>query len=99
MSPTSPDPRDGLPAPRPPADFPAPPDDGAADHLPGLALPARRLTASSGAEFDRELLAHPRTVLFVYPRMSPVFPPDTQPAAVAGWLTAHPVETAGAPNA
>jgi hypothetical protein len=32
-----------------PADLPAPVDDGAADHLPGLALPPVALAATTGA--------------------------------------------------
>ena len=49
-----------------PADLPAPTDDGAADHLPGMAMPALVLDSSQGpvdlAEFTAE-----RAVIYVYP--------------------------------
>jgi peroxiredoxin len=50
-----------------PRDLPAPVDDGAADHLEGMAVPAIELESSVGpvdlAEFGAE-----RAVLYVYPR-------------------------------
>jgi len=49
--------------------LPAPVDDGAADHLPGMAIPPVALTASDGRNVR---LDHPgpsaRMVLFAYPR-------------------------------
>jgi peroxiredoxin len=46
-----------------PADLPVPEDDGAADHLPGMAVPALRLDEVDLAEAARGTL-----VAFVYPR-------------------------------
>jgi peroxiredoxin len=51
-----------------PSGLPVPVDDGAADHLPGRALPALRLPATVGGEVDLGALDGPRTVLYVYPR-------------------------------
>lgn len=51
-----------------PADLPAPEDDGAADHLPGLAVPAISLTATGGREIDLATLAATRLVAYLYPR-------------------------------
>ncbi len=52
-----------------PEGLPAPVDDGAADHLPGMAFPHVELTASDGQNVR---LDHPRpstrTVLYAYPR-------------------------------
>src|SRR4249919_1813332 len=49
-----------------PADLPAPRDDGAADHLTGMAMPAIVLDSSQGpvdlAEFAAE-----RAVIYIYP--------------------------------
>jgi peroxiredoxin len=62
-----------------PADLPVPEDDGAADHLPGLTLPAIELPSTAGSTVslaglggDRKAGGHPRTpgprtVLYVYP--------------------------------
>lgn len=53
-----------------PPDLPVPVDDGAADHLPGLAVPAVRLPSTLGGEIDlAEAAAGPgRLVVYVYPR-------------------------------
>jgi peroxiredoxin len=53
-----------------PPDLPVPLDDGAADHLPGLRLPALALLATTGGEVDlAEAAAAAGTlVLYVYPR-------------------------------
>jgi peroxiredoxin len=53
-----------------PPDLPAPADDGAADHLPGLRVPAVRLPSTHGGELDlAEVAAGPgRLVVYVYPR-------------------------------
>ncbi len=52
-----------------PNGLPAPVDDGAADHLPGMVIPPVALTASDGRKVR---LDHPgpsaRTVLYAYPR-------------------------------
>lgn len=50
-----------------PPDLPVPEDDGAADHLPGLEIPALVLPSSQG-EIDLAGLAARRLVLYVYPR-------------------------------
>ena len=51
-----------------PADLPVPEDDGAADHLPGTAIPHLMLPATTGGELDLADLAAARLVAYVYPR-------------------------------
>src|SRR3954452_14140714 len=53
-----------------PPDLPAPVDDGAADHLPGLSVPAVRLPSTHGGEIElAEAAVGPgRLVVYVYPR-------------------------------
>lgn len=51
-----------------PPDLPIPEDDGAADHLPGLAVPALSLPASDGRRLDLAELAAGRLVAYFYPR-------------------------------
>ncbi|HSS33033.1 MAG TPA: peroxiredoxin [Solirubrobacterales bacterium] len=51
-----------------PPDLPVPEDDGAADHLPGLAVPALSLPASDGSDLDLAELAAGRLVAYFYPR-------------------------------
>jgi peroxiredoxin len=51
-----------------PADLPAPGDDGAADHLPGLALPDLRVPATDGGEVALTTLGYDgRGILYCYP--------------------------------
>jgi peroxiredoxin len=50
-----------------PENLPVPTDDGAADHLPGLPIPAVVLPASSGEAVDLELAADKTLVVYVYP--------------------------------
>jgi peroxiredoxin len=52
-----------------PTDLPVPTDDGAADHLPGLALPSVELASTAGGAVSLDGLGRerPRTVLYVYP--------------------------------
>ncbi len=50
-----------------PPDLPAPEDDGAADHLPGLELPIIRLAATDGRRVDLSALSG-KAVVYVYPR-------------------------------
>jgi len=50
-----------------PADLPAPVDDGAADHLPGLRVPALRLASTAGRLVDLGALGPGRAVLYCYP--------------------------------
>jgi peroxiredoxin len=52
-----------------PDDLPVPEDDRACDHLPGRAIPALRLHATTGEPIDlAELGASGTAVLFIYPR-------------------------------
>jgi peroxiredoxin/mannose-6-phosphate isomerase-like protein (cupin superfamily) len=50
-----------------PDDLPAPRDDGAARHLPGMAMPKLALTATDGRPVDLSALGEGRTVLYLYP--------------------------------
>ncbi len=51
-----------------PANLPVPVDDGACDHLPGLALPSMLLTSTAGEAVN--LAAHPGTrVIYFYPML------------------------------
>jgi peroxiredoxin len=50
-----------------PPDLPAPEDDGACDHLPGMRVPSLALRATDGGELRLDELPG-RTVLFCYPR-------------------------------
>jgi peroxiredoxin len=63
-----------------PDGLPGPVDDGAADHLVGLAVPAIALPATTGGVLDLVEIAATRSVLFIYPRTG-------QPgvALPAGW--------------
>ena len=53
-----------------PPDLPVPVDDGAADHLPGLAVPSVRLPSTLGGELDlgAAVVGPERVVVYVYPR-------------------------------
>jgi len=62
-----------------PPDLPAPQDDGAAAHLPGMRIPALTLESSQGP-VDLAELASERAVIYLYPKTgTPGEPP------VAGW--------------
>ena len=50
-----------------PADLPVPEDDGAADHLTGLAAPHIELPATTGEAIGLDALGAGRTVLYAYP--------------------------------
>lgn len=50
-----------------PDDLPAPVDDGACDHLPGLAVPSIELPASDGGAVSLGALGG-RTIVYAYPR-------------------------------
>jgi peroxiredoxin len=50
-----------------PADLPVPEDDGAARHLPRLAMPPVALTSTTGATIRLDNLGDGRTVLYLYP--------------------------------
>lgn len=62
-----------------PAGLPAPDDDGAAVHLVGMSVPALRLPATTGGEFDLAG-AVGTLVLFLYPRTGE---PGVEPPS--GW--------------
>ena len=49
-----------------PDDLPAPADDGAADHLPGAAMPALALPATDGSAVDLAALPE-RSIVYAYP--------------------------------
>jgi peroxiredoxin len=51
-----------------PPDLPIPVDDGAADHLAGMALPDLRLASTRGGTPSLSELATARLVAYVYPR-------------------------------
>jgi peroxiredoxin len=51
-----------------PSDLPVPENDGAADHLPGMAIPALTLPSTDSAVGDLAQLASGRLVAYVYPR-------------------------------
>lgn len=50
-----------------PDNLPIPEDDGAASHLPGMALPRLKLTTSEGRTVDLSALGTGRTVIYLYP--------------------------------
>ncbi|HEX7298009.1 MAG TPA: peroxiredoxin [Solirubrobacteraceae bacterium] len=51
-----------------PTGLPVPVDDGAADHLPGSAVPDVALPSTLGGELDLAQAATERLVVYVYPR-------------------------------
>jgi peroxiredoxin len=51
-----------------PSGLPAPVDDGACAHLPGLAMPPIRLPSTAGRLVDLGALRAGRTVIYCYPR-------------------------------
>lgn len=53
-----------------PPDLPAPVDDGACDHLPGMAMPRLQLPTTGGGTVDLGRLPD-RTVIYAYPRTRP----------------------------
>lgn len=52
-----------------PPDLPVPVDDGAASHLPGHAMPALGLPATTGEDVRLDRLGAGRTVVYLFPRM------------------------------
>jgi peroxiredoxin len=64
-----------------PSDLPEPKDDGAADHLPGLAVPEVLLPATDGTTVALGSSAAPRTVVYAYPWTGR----PGEPALVADW--------------
>ena len=65
-----------------PDDLPVPEDDGAADHLPGAALPPITLVATDGASVRLDALDG-LSVVFAYPRTGR--PGEEPPGGEAGW--------------
>jgi peroxiredoxin len=65
-----------------PDDIPAPEDDGAVDHLRGVALPPVALSATDGAVVRLDELRG-RSVVFGYPRTGR--PGEEPPGGEAGW--------------
>jgi peroxiredoxin len=51
-----------------PPDLPVPEDDGACDHLAGMAVPAIALTSTAGRSVLLAETGRPRRVVYVYPR-------------------------------
>lgn len=51
-----------------PPSLPQPVDDGACNHLLGMAIPAVKLASTSGHEVDLAALGPGRTVIYCYPR-------------------------------
>jgi peroxiredoxin len=51
-----------------PSDLPRPIDDGACDHLVGMAMPHVKLPTTSGRTVDLGALESGRTVIYCYPR-------------------------------
>ena len=52
-----------------PPDLPVPEDDGACDHLTGMAVPHIALPATAGPDVDLAATGSPRTVVYAYPRI------------------------------
>ncbi len=63
-----------------PPNLPVPEDDGAADHLDGLAVPSLDLPSNAGGSADLAELAAGRLVAYIYPRTGT--PGEPSPA---GW--------------
>jgi peroxiredoxin len=63
-----------------PPNLPAPVDDGAADHLEGMALPDLHLASSLGGIENLAELASERLVAYIYPRTGTPGEPST-----SGW--------------
>lgn len=63
-----------------PPDLPVPRDDGAADHLPGLQLPALELPSTLGGYANLAAASRERLVVYAYPRTGTPGQPSP-----AGW--------------
>ena len=70
-----------------PDDLPVPVDDGACDHLTGMALPDLVLPSTAGGTVRLDDPAAPRTVLFAYPLTAR--PGEEPPGGMAGWTAIH----------
>lgn len=54
-----------------PPDLPVPVDDGACNHLPGLAVPSIKLRSTRDRWVDLSALSAPRVVVYCYPHRRP----------------------------
>lgn len=59
-----------------PANLPAPADDGAAKHLPGMSIPRLHLSSTAGGVIDLAEWARAGLVLYVFTKMGPPEAPD-----------------------
>jgi len=66
-----------------PDDLPIPIDDGATDHLPGLAVPPIELPSTDGGAVRLDDPQAPRTVVFAYPRTGR--PGEESPGGDEAW--------------
>ncbi len=66
-----------------PSDLPIPVDDGAADHLRGMAVPPIVLPATDGTTVRLDGSDAPRTIVFAYPRTGR--PDQDLPGGVDAW--------------
>ena len=66
-----------------PDDLPVPADDGACDHLTGMAWPAVALPATSGRTVSLAAAAEPWLVVYCYPRTG--LPDQDPPGGLQAW--------------
>ena len=66
-----------------PPDLPVPVDDGAADHLPGTAMPPIALHGTDGGDHRLDDPDGPPTIVFAYPRTGR--PGEDPPGGLAEW--------------
>ncbi len=66
-----------------PGDLPVPIDDGACDHLTGMAVPGVALPSTGGGTVRLDDATAPRTVVFVYSLTAK--PDEEPPGGMAGW--------------
>ena len=66
-----------------PPDLPVPVDDGAADHLPGTAMPPIALRGTDGGDHRLDDPDGPPTIVFAYPRTGR--PGEDPPGGLAEW--------------
>lgn len=66
-----------------PADLPAPLDDGACDHLPGMRVPPVGLAATDGSDVYLDRFGTDRIVVFAYPRTGR--PGEDPPGGLEAW--------------
>jgi peroxiredoxin len=66
-----------------PTDLPEPEDDGATDHLPGMAMPPIPLPSTAGGTVQLDDPSAPPTVVFAYPRTGR--PGEDPPGGLEAW--------------